>query len=281
MLPKHPVAGPDTLDAVRSGMVDLSVAVTSWSPMRHVLPRIAEFPGAGSTAEINSVAYSRVHWKHLHAAREYSGVHLVGVFTHGPGQMFATKHPIGSLAELEGMRIRTGGGSSEAMVRALGAMPLISTLPQESHALLSSGLADGTFFPQDSFVSFKLDGLVRYATFFPGGVFNYAFGFFMNEDRWAQLRKADQELISEFGGEPFARRAGRAWDDADRLGHAAMRKAGVRIDTASPAFIEELRAKARPMLGTWIRDVKERRGMDGAMLLEVFEDELRRVADGE
>jgi TRAP-type C4-dicarboxylate transport system substrate-binding protein len=274
MLPKHPVSGPGTFSAVRDGLVDVSIAVTSWTPDRYILPFIAEFPGGGKTAEINSVAYSLVHWKHLKEADEYNGVHLIGVFTHGPGQMFSTKRPIKSLLDLKGMKIRTGGGVSEAMVRALGATALVTTVPQEARELLSSGLADGSFFPQDSFLSFKLDGIVKYATLFPGGFFNYSFGFFMNEDKWNKLPEQDQELISKFGGEHLARRAGKVWDNADRLGNEALKKAGVQIDTASPAFVTEMREKAQPILDAWIKDVKEKRHMDGAVLLKEFRDEL-------
>jgi TRAP-type C4-dicarboxylate transport system substrate-binding protein len=281
MLPRHPVAGPATFDAVRDGLLDVSIATTSWTPARHILPRIAEFPGAGETAEINSVAYSRVHWRHLQEAGEYRGVHLIGVFTHGPGQMFSTKRAIKSLADLEGMKIRTGGGSSEAMVRALGASPLVTTVPQESYELLRSGVADGTFFPQDSFVSFKLENLVKYATLFPGGFFNYSFGFFMNEDKWNKLSKEDQAVITRFGGEYLASRAGKAWDNADRLGNDAMKKAGVQIDTANRALVKEMQAKAQPMIDVWITEVKEKRNMDGMMLLREFHEELKRVAAGE
>jgi TRAP-type C4-dicarboxylate transport system substrate-binding protein len=281
MMPQHPVTGPRTFEAVRDGLVDVSVSVTSWTPDRHILPLVAEFPSGGATAEINSVAYSRVHWRHLQEAGEYKGVHLIGVFTHGPGQIFSTKHEIRSVADLEGMKIRTGGGSSEAMVRALGASALVTTVPQESHELLSSGIADGTFFPQDSFVSFKLDKLVKYATLVPGGFFNYSFGFFMNEDKWNKLSKVDQELITKFGGEYLARRAGKTWDNADRLGNEAMRKAGVQIDTASRSFIEEMQAKAQPVIDGWITEVKEKRHMDGAMLLREFHEEIKRVAAGE
>src|SRR3954454_9327901 len=96
MLPKHPVPAPATFDAVREGAVDLSFVSASYTPNRHVLPLIADLPGAGATAEITSVAYSRLHWKRLHEAGEYQGVHLLGVFTHGPGQMFNTKRPVES-----------------------------------------------------------------------------------------------------------------------------------------------------------------------------------------
>jgi TRAP-type transport system periplasmic protein len=279
MLPKHPVAGPGTFDAVRDDMVDISIAVTSWTPARHILARIAEFPGGGVTAEINSVAYSRLLWRHLQDANEYQGVHLIGVFTHGPGQMFSTKRPIRSVPDLEGMKIRTGGGISESMVRALGASAIVTSVPQECHELLSSGKADGAFFPQDSFVSFQLENLVKYATLFPGGFFNYSFGLFMNEAKWNKLSQQDQELITRFGGEYLARRAGKVWDDADRVGNEGMRKAGVQIDTASPAFIAQMQEKAKSMIDTWIKDVGEKRSMDGVMFLKEFKEELSRATE--
>src|SRR6267378_2684111 len=96
MLPKHPSAPPGTFDAVRDGLVDLSFVTASYTPARHILPLLAELPGSGDTALVNSVAYSRVYWKHFHKVGEYKGVKLLGVFTHGPGQMF-TKKPLESI----------------------------------------------------------------------------------------------------------------------------------------------------------------------------------------
>src|SRR5262245_62550649 len=93
--------------------MDLSYVTASYTPARHILPLMAELPGAGESAEINSVAYSRIHWKHLHKAGEYKGVKLLAVWTHGPGQMFNVKRPIAVLDDLKGLKIRTGGGISE------------------------------------------------------------------------------------------------------------------------------------------------------------------------
>src|SRR5215468_5161252 len=145
MLPKHPSAPPGTFDAVRDDLVDLSYVTASYTPARHVLPLIAELPGGGATSVINSVAYSRIHWKYLQQAGEYKGVKLLAVFTHGPGQMFNTKRPITKVEDLAGMKIRTGGGIAEEMARALGASAFVKPAP-ESYELLSSGVADGTFF---------------------------------------------------------------------------------------------------------------------------------------
>src|SRR5262245_55707827 len=77
MLPKHPSAPPGTFDAVRDGLVDVSYVTASYTPARHVLPLMAELPGAGETALINSVAYSRIYWKYFDKVNEYKGVKLL------------------------------------------------------------------------------------------------------------------------------------------------------------------------------------------------------------
>ncbi|MFZ1105929.1 MAG: TRAP transporter substrate-binding protein, partial [Hyphomicrobiaceae bacterium] len=226
MLPKHPSAAPGTFDAVKDGLVDISFVTASYTPARHVLPLLPELPGGGATAEINSVAYSRIHWKYLHAAGEYKGVKLLGVFTHGPGQMFNTKSVITKIEDLAGMKIRSGGGIAEEMGRALGASVFVKPAP-ESYELLSSGVADGVFFPSEAIVSFKLGPVVKYATLFPGGFYSSAFGFFMNEDKWNKLSKADQDAVASVSGEALARLVGRSWDAADKAGIEEMKKVGI------------------------------------------------------
>src|SRR5437870_8172617 len=218
MLPKHPSAPPGTFDAVRDGLVDVSYVTASYTPARHILPLMAELPGAGETALINSVAYSRIHWKYFDKVGEYKGVKLLGVFTHGPGQMF-TKRSVAGINDIQGLKIRTGGGVAEAVAKALGTSAFVKPAP-ESYELLSSGVADGVFFPLESIVSFKLETVLEQATLFPGGMYSSAFGFFMNEDKWNKLPKQDQEAIPKLSGEHIARLAGASWDEADRTGMA-------------------------------------------------------------
>ena len=278
MLPKHPSAPPGTFDAVRDGLVDVSYVTASYTPARHPLPLLAELPGAGATAEINSVAYSRIHWKYLHAANEYKGVKLLGVFTHGPGQMFTVKKPISTVADLAGMKIRSGGGISEASAKALGASPLVKPAP-ESYELLSSGVADGTFFPSESIKSFNLDKVVKYATYFPGGFYSSSFGFFMNEEKWNKLSKQDQDAIVSVSGEALARMAGKAWDAADKIGLETLKAAGATVSEASPAFVADVRARTAPLVQEWIKSA-DAKGIDGAKLVAEFQDELKKVAAG-
>ena len=278
MLPKHPSAPPGTFDAVRDGLVDVSYVTASYTPARHILPLMAELPGAGDTALVNSVAFSRIHWKYFDKVGEYKGVKLLGVFTHGPGQMF-TKRPVNGINDVQGLKIRTGGGVAEAVAKALGTSAFVKPAP-ESYELLKGGVADGVFFPMESIVSFKLDTVLEQATLFPGGMYSSAFGFFMNEDKWNKLPKQDQEAIARISGEHIARLAGRSWDEADKRGLEALQKSGVKIVNADAAFVAEVQKRSAPIVDDWITKANAK-GVDAAKILAEFRAELKKVAAGQ
>jgi TRAP-type transport system periplasmic protein len=278
MLPKHPSAPPGTFDAVRDGLVDLSYVTASYTPARHVLPLMPELPGAGDTALVNSVAYSRIHWKYFDKVGEYKGVKLLGVFTHGPGQML-TKKPIRTIDDVQGLKIRTGGGVAEAVAKALGASAFVKPAP-ESFELLKSGVADGVFFPLESVTSFKLETVLEQATIFPGGMYSSAFGFFMNQDKWDKLPKEDQATIEKLSGEHIARLAGQSWDEADRKGLELMKKSGMKIVNADPALVAEVKKRSAPIIDDWVKQASAK-GVDARKILDEFHAELKKVAAGQ
>ena len=277
MLPKHPSAPPGTFDAVRDGLVDLSYVTASYTPARHIMPLLPELPGGGDTALVNSIAYSRIHWKHLQKVGEYKGVKLLGVWTHGPGQMF-TKRPVSGIGDVQGLKIRTGGGVAEAVGKALGASAFVKPAP-ESYELLKSGVADGVFFPLEAVASFKLETVLEQITLFPGGMYSSAFGFFMNEDKWNKLPKQDQEALERISGEHVARMAGISWDEADRRGLEAAKKAGIKVVNADAGFTAEVKRRSAPIVEDWIKKATAK-GIDGARALAEFHEELKKVAAG-
>ena len=274
-LPKAPAAAPGTFDAVRDGLVDLSYVTASYTPARHILPLMAELPGAGETAEINSVAYSRIHWKHFHKVGEYKGVKLLAVWTHGPGQMF-TKKQINSLADFQNLKIRTGGGISAEVITALGGSPFFKPAP-ESYELLNSGVADGVFFPLESIVSFKLDKVIGQGTIFPGGLYSSAFGFFMNQEKWDKLSKQDQAIIEKHSFEYAARSNGQSWDKADQVGLNALKAAGAKVVTANAEMQAEAKKRAGPIIEDWIKKASAK-VPNARAVLEEFHAELKKVA---
>ncbi len=273
ILPKAPVGAVQTFDGVKDGLMDLSFVTHGYTPGRFALTDAPEFPFMGDTAEAMSVAYQRIYAHMLAGADEHSGVVLLSVFTHGPGQMYNTKRAIGALRDLDGLKIRVGGGLVNEIAKKLGAVPMLKPAP-ESYELLSSGVADGLFFPKESPLSFKLVPLIKHVTYVPGGLYNVSFAWIANPAKWSQIPEADRKAIRPLLGEALARRSGRAWDAADAKGEAAVREAKIPIVIASAQFRAEIKAKTDPLEREWIEKKARPKGIDGAAVLKALRAEI-------
>jgi TRAP-type C4-dicarboxylate transport system substrate-binding protein len=111
---------------------------------------------------------------------------VLAVFTHGPGIVFNTKKPVAKMDDLTGMKWRVGGGMVNEIAKALGMNVTLKPAP-ESYELLSTGVMDGTLFPAESVEGFKIDKVIKYATLFPGGLYNTSFVFMMNQAKYDSL----------------------------------------------------------------------------------------------
>lgn len=280
VLPKHPVAPPQTFDAVRDGVIDLSFATHGYTPGRFALSEVIEFPFMGDTAVASSVAYQRIFERILAKYDEHKGVVPLTMFTHGPGALFNTKRPVKELKDLQGMKLRVGSNITSDILNVLGAVPMLKPA-SETYELLSSGVADGTTITKESPVSFKFLPVIKHATYIPGGLYTQSFAWVANPAKWNSIPAADLKLIQPLLGEAMARRSGRGWDTADEKGVAAVRAADIPIVTASPAFIAEIRAKTEELEKTWAEKKARPKGVDGIALLKELRAEIAKVSKEE
>ncbi len=172
ILPRAVVAAPGTFDAVRDGLADISYTVDGYTPGRFIFTQVAEFPFLGDSAVSTSVAYQRIYNKYFAPLGEHRGVKALAVFTHGPGVIFNAKKPVTSAADAASLKFRIGGGNINELSKAMGWNTTLKPAT-ESFELLSTGVMDGTFFPDESVTSFKLS-MIKHATTFPGGLYNTA-----------------------------------------------------------------------------------------------------------
>ena len=243
LLPKAVVAPPQTFDAVKDGLADLSFIVHGYTPGRFALTDAAEFPFMGDTSEAVSVAYQRVHDKMLAKYDEYKGVHVLAVFTHGPGQIYNTKRPMTSLKDLEGLKIRVGGGVVNEVAKVLGTVPMLKPAP-ESYELLSQGVADGLFFPRNWRCRSSSCRSIKHVTYVPGGLYNASFAHDHEPDEVEpDLRggpRRDQQALGRGAG--AARRQGLGRDRCEA--EKALRDANVPIVVANANSLP--RSRPRP-----------------------------------
>ncbi len=276
LLPKAVASPPGTFDAIRDGLADVSLSVHGYTPGRFPMTKMAEFPFLGDSAEAISVAYYRTYMKHMAKLDEHKGLVMLGLMTHGPGQIYMTKQKVASLADLANQKIRVGGGVVVDVTKAIGAVPLLKPA-SETFEILKSGIADGIFFPKDSVPAFRLTPLINHMTVVPGGLYNVSFGLWMNEAKFKSLSKADQDAIMKVSGENFARMAGKVWDREDAAGLKAMEAEKIIVRNASPELVAEIKAKTDPLEKAWYAEAKAK-GIDGAAVMAEFRAEIKKLS---
>ncbi len=276
LLPKAVTAPPGTLDAVRDGLADVAWTVHGLTGARFVLTNIVEFPGMGDSAEQISVAYQRIHERYLAKAGEHKGVKVIAVFSHGPGHVLMAKKPINTVEDLANTKIRTPAGIAVEVARSLGIVGVLRPVT-EIYELLSGGIVDGVMFPLDTIASLKLEKIIKHMTMVPGGLFNSSFVVIMNEERYNKLSKADRDAIDSVSGEVVSRRVGRGFEAQEKNSMAALQSANVDVTTASPQFIQVLKAKTAHLETEWIKQANAK-GIDGAKVLAELRAEIKKVS---
>jgi TRAP-type C4-dicarboxylate transport system substrate-binding protein len=273
ILPRGVTNAPGTFDAIKNGLADVSFTVHGYTPGRFVYTQMAEFPFLGNTSEPISVAFNRVASRHPEFMAEEQGVKVITFFTHGPGIVFNTKRPITKVEDLAGLKFRVGGGMVNEISKNLGMNVTLKPAP-DSYELLSGGVMDGTLFPAESTESFKIDKIIKYATTFPGGLYNTSFVFMMNQGRYDKLSPDEKKAVDAISGEPAARLFGRAWDRVDLRATALMQANGVQITKADAKFVADVKAKTAPLEQKWVNDARAKGMKDPAKVLAEFRAEI-------
>ncbi|SEQ69221.1 TRAP-type C4-dicarboxylate transport system, substrate-binding protein [Amphritea atlantica] len=265
---------PKTMfELVEDGVVDASWSYHGYVPGRFKLTQAVEQPLLGASAEAASVAHWRVHQKYFAKANEHDGLEVIGLFTHGPGQIHLAE-PISSLSELEGKKIRLGGGVQGEIGARMGVTAVGAPAPKV-YEMMQQGVIDGVFIPMGEQKSLRLHEVARNVVALPGGMYLGSFGIFMNPDFLADLDAKDREAILSVSGEKLSAMAGRAWDAADIEGLKAAQENGVNVVQVKEGepMAEEFKALTKGMDEAFYESVADR-GVDAKAALA----ELRQIA---
>lgn len=246
---KHGLAPPPAqMDMVMDGAADMTVIFHGYQPGRFVGTKLIEIPGYEGNAEAASVAYWRVHEKYLAELDEHRGVKLVALTTHGPGQIHSNKS-IESLADLDGLKTRLGGGVSADVGAELGLVGIQVPAPKV-YETLASGAADAVAMNMGERISFKLTEVAQNVYEMPGGFYRGSFAVLMSQEKFDSLPDEVKAALDDtVFGEPASRMMGAAWDASDakarEMTEAAADNTIVVASEADQAAFAEMAARVR------------------------------------
>ncbi|OCW57676.1 TRAP transporter substrate-binding protein [Hoeflea olei] len=234
---------PAQMDLILDGAADITILFNGYQPGRFIATKLIELPGYQGSAEAASVAYWRAHEQFLAKADEFKGTKVIALTTHGPGQIHSNK-PVKTLADLNGLKTRLGGGVSADVGAELGLVGIQVPAPKV-YETLSSGAADAVAMNMGERLSFKLNEVAKNVYEMPGGFYRGAFAVLMSQEKFDSLPDDVKTALEEkVFGEPASKMMGIAWDKSDDDARAATLAAGDNtIVTAS----EEDQAKFAEM----------------------------------
>ncbi len=270
-----PINPRDLYDRVREGIADMAWITHGYTTGRFVLTDMVELPGLDGNAEQMSVAYWRTYTKNFAKNNEHKGVKLLALFTHGPGMVHSRK-PITSIDVLNGMKVRTGGGTQSAIAKRLGIVS-VSAPVTKAQEILAQGVADGIFFSIETIWSFRLGDVVKYHYGLPGGLYTASFAVVMNQKKYDGLPAAQKKALDGVTGESLSRLIGATWDGADKVAITELTKKGNTVAEFDAKTTAAIKAKLADMDNAWIARAKKEGVADPAAVLKELRAEVQKV----
>jgi TRAP-type C4-dicarboxylate transport system substrate-binding protein len=263
---------PAQYDTIRDGVADLGWIVHGYTKGKFLTTKMIELPGLPGNAESLSVAFQMAHEKYFAAAKEAKGIKVLANFVHGPG-MVNSAEKITSYKQLEGMKIRVGGGVANQVGEALGVAGVNMPAPSVYEAI-ASGVAEGVLFPAETLYSFKIDELTKYSFKNPDGMYTTSFAYIMNQDTYDDLSDEQKACVDKFSGVELSRTIGRFWDEADTVGLTESAKTGSVVIEASDEERAYFKEKTAGIEAAVLAEV-ESRGVDAKAALEFIRAQLQ------
>ncbi|MGO3346339.1 MAG: TRAP transporter substrate-binding protein [Marinomonas sp.] len=258
---------PKTMwNLVEDGIVDASYSYHGYVPGRFELPQVVEQPGLGVNAEAASYGLWKTYDKFFSHSKEFAGLKLLGLFTHGPGQIHSN-FPVNNIKDLENKKIRIGGGVQTILAEKFHVTP-VGSPATKVYEMMQQGVIDGAFLPVVEQKVLRLSEVTKDLTIFPGGLYMGSFSMFMNPDVFADLDKKDQAIINKLSGENLSVLAGKAWDAGDLAGLKSARDSGVKVNIlkADSSLVKEMDKTIADVSDTWVKAV-DKDGYDGEAAL--------------
>lgn len=256
---------PELMDQAIDGVADIVWTVVGYTPGRYPSTEVFELPFMMTNARAVSHAYWEMFDKHMKDT-EFKDVHILGTWVHGPG-MIHSSDPVETPSDLDGMKVRGGGRSVNALLTELGATPVGMPVPAVPEGL-SKGVIDGTTIPWEVTGALKVPELVENHTEFTGkALYTLTFVLAMNKEKYESLSNAQKAAIDANSGLEFSVFAGGVQEDSDGPAREFALDNGNNVITLDEEQTAEWRRLAQPVYDKWLADMAEK-GIDGQALLD-------------
>jgi len=245
-------------DQIRDGVIDGGMVIPGYSPGRFPGVETIDLPFITSaTAENASKALFEFYEQYL--TEEFNEIKILAIWVHGPGAFHTKGTTIKSVADMNGLKLRTPTRVTAETLTALGAVPIGMPVPQLPEAI-SKGVVDGTVLPFEVVPPLRMQELATAHTIVGGdrALYSAAFIWGMNRNAYDRLPDDLKAVIDANSGVATSAWAGSVTNDADKVGLDAVKEVGNELVTLSDDVVAEMKVLTQPVIDGWIAEMADK-----------------------
>jgi TRAP-type transport system periplasmic protein len=232
----------DGFKAAVNNITDITPAYVNYQPGSFHLTHVLDLPFAFPSAPVAAKVAEELYPKYFKPEYEAMGV-LMANFNANGSYNFFTKKAVKSLEDAKGLKMRSAGGQSSEILKALGTVPVAVPAP-EAYTAFQRGVVDGVAFYNTGAVAYRVAELAKSMT---------ELKFNNPANAWAFNRKTFEGMpkpVQRFMYDMMRRLSmmyGIEFDHQDVLSRQKFVDSGMQIQTLSPQEMARWKAAVEPL----------------------------------
>ncbi|MEM9632454.1 MAG: TRAP transporter substrate-binding protein [Pseudomonadota bacterium] len=242
---------------VVTGVADIVFGIPEYTPKQFAKTGVVHIPGlfANGTDATNAL------WDNIALIEdEYDQTKLLGLWANNPSVLVTREKPVRTLADMQGMKIRTPNPVMATLVEAWGGIP-VSMPTTDAYNAMNTGVIDAVMIGPSGIRSYKLNETAKYVTTNIPTALD-SFYLLMNKSSWDSLSDDQKAKLDELTGREISLKGAEAFYKAGQAGLELAKESGVELIEITPEAEAEFRAKMTDALNTFLDKKSEETGAD-------------------
>lgn len=260
-------------EALRSGITDITLAYPIYDPTGFHLAFGGGLPFKYPSSHVAVRVMEELYPEYIKAEYEKAGAKLAYWSVTNNYFLVATRKPVKTLADLKGMKIRSGGGIHSEVLKAIGAVPVMMPTP-EIYESLERGVIDGCFMSPASAMSYRLYEVGKYVTVLPIATTDVPAA--ISPRAWKKLSPELQAIVFQVFREGGMNVAD-GYEDETTKALVEWKKKGGTVITVDAQEVAKFKKAEEPVDETWIANCeKAKKGAQARQMLQKMDSLVKK-----
>lgn len=250
---------------VVTGVADIVFGIPEYTPNQFSKTAMVHIPGLFASGTDATHAL----WDNLELIEdEYAQTKLLGLWANNPSVLLSRDKPVRTVADMQGMKIRTPNPVMAELVKAWGGIP-VSMPTTDTYNAMNTGVIDAVMIGPSGIRSYKLNETAKYVTTNIPSALD-SFYLLMNKSSWDKLSDEHKAKLTDLTGRYLSLRGAQAFYEAGQSGLDLARESGVEVIEIDSAADAEFREKMKATLDQFIDKVGQEKGVDAHALVDAL-----------